>query len=244
MRQRVNRQWREMIQLTCLIALAATVGCASVDVTQNDRYQGEKLPRPDRIIVHDFAATPADLPSWSEASTRFAGENASLTPDELEAGRTLGTLVATNLVARIEAMGLTANRAAGQPGPRDDDIVLVGYFTSIDEGSKAKRMMLGFGSGAPELTTHIEGYRMTDRGLVKLGSGGTSSGSGKSPGMILGAVTLIATANPIGLVVGGVVKGVGEVSGSSAIEGAAERTADEIADVLQQRFQEQGWIGR
>lgn len=34
----------------------------------------------------------------------------------------------------------------------------------------------------------------------------------------------------------------GEASGSSRVEGRAKDTAQEIADVLQQRFQDQGWI--
>jgi hypothetical protein len=36
-------------------------GCASTEITERQRYEGAKLARPDRIIVHDFAATPADV---------------------------------------------------------------------------------------------------------------------------------------------------------------------------------------
>ena len=224
------------------VALVAALGCASVDVSQTDRYRGPKLSRPERIIVHDFAAIPGDLPSWSEARSQFSGTAVQQTTDELETGRKLGALVAAELVAKIKAMGLNAVMAAGQGEPREGEIVLVGYFTSLDEGSAAKRVMLGFGSGASELTTHVEGYRMTDRGLEKLGSGETSSSAGKTPGMFVPLLVTIATANPIGLLVGGAVKVVGERSGKSGIEGTAKRTAGEIAEVLEQRFQEQGWI--
>ncbi len=47
----------------CLFALVALAGCASTKVTGSRNYQGERLARPDRIIVHDFAATrPTSLP--------------------------------------------------------------------------------------------------------------------------------------------------------------------------------------
>jgi hypothetical protein len=45
----------------CLFALVLVAGCASTTVTARQPYAGEKIARPDRIIVHDFAATPADV---------------------------------------------------------------------------------------------------------------------------------------------------------------------------------------
>lgn len=45
-----------------VLTLALGSGCASIKVTDRDEYQGEKLARPDQILVHDFAATAADLP--------------------------------------------------------------------------------------------------------------------------------------------------------------------------------------
>ena len=74
------------------------------------------------------------------------------------------------LVAEIRDMGLPAVLAAGQPAPHVGDIVIIGYFESIDEGSAAKRIAIGFGSGGAELRTQVEGYLMTDQGLRKLGS--------------------------------------------------------------------------
>jgi hypothetical protein len=58
----------------------------------------------------------------------------------------------------------------------------------------------------------------------------------------LGVAGLIATGNPVGLIVGTGAKIYGEKSGKSTIEGRAEQTAKEIADQLRKRFEEQGWI--
>jgi Domain of unknown function (DUF4410) len=139
-------------------------------------------------------------------------------------------------------MGLPAVQAAGQPAPRVGDIVLMGYFESVDTGSAEKRIVLGFGSGAAELQTAVEGYLMTDQGLRRLGSGEVESGGGKTPGVAVPLVVAASSGNPIGLIVGGAVKVGGEVTGKSTIEGAAKRTAKEIADQLRVAFQKQGWI--
>lgn len=225
------------------LALLTALGCTSTKVTERDEYQGAQLPRPGRILVHDFAATPTDLPAWSAARRQFAGAAAEQTPEELEAGRKLGTEVAKALVEQISEMGLPAVRAEGEPSPRENDLVLVGYFASVDTGSAMKRVVVGFGSGSAELKTHVEGYRMTDRGIEKLGSGAVDSGgTGRTPGVVLPAVVTVATMNPIGLAVGGAVKAAGEVSGASTIEGTARRTADKIAEELEKKFAEQGWI--
>ena len=39
-----------------LLAFVIVAGCASTEVTERQRYEGAKLARPDRIIVHDFTA--------------------------------------------------------------------------------------------------------------------------------------------------------------------------------------------
>jgi hypothetical protein len=83
---------------------------------------------------------------------------------------------------------------------------------------------------------------VTANGLRKLGSGKVESGGAKTPGAALGAAALVATANPVGLIVSGGMKVYGESSGKSKLEGRAEATAQEIADVFRARFQEQGWI--
>lgn len=224
------------------LVLLVTGGCASIKVSNRDEYRGEKLPRPGQILIHDFATTPADLPTWSEAHARFADTRVEQTAEEIETGRRLGARIAEELVEEITGMGLPAVRAAGRPDPRENDLVLVGYLTSVDEGSALKRVVIGFGSGSADMSTHVEGYRMTGSGLQKLGSGDTDSGSGKMPGVVLPVIVTVATANPIGLIVGGAAKAGGELTGRSKIDGTATRTADKIADVLKVKFKEQGWV--
>ena len=83
---------------------------------------------------------------------------------------------------------------------------------------------------------------MTAHGLRKLGGGKVKSGGSETPGAALGVVGLVATANPVGLIVGTGVKVYAEETGSSKLEGRAKAAAKEIAEKVKPRFQEQGWI--
>jgi hypothetical protein len=89
-------------------------------------------------------------------------------------------------------MGLPAERDSQQTTPRLNDIVIRGYLLSVEEGSAAKRVALGFGSGASELQTVVEGYQMANRGLRKLGFDTVDAGASKTPGAAVPLAVAIA----------------------------------------------------
>lgn len=228
---------------SCLFALVLVVGCASTDVTQQSQMSAKPIAKPGHIYVYPFAGTAADIPSWSVAAGRYDAQPSELpTPEALAAGRELGALVAKELAVNIRKMGLPAMEGNQQTHLRVNDLLLVGYFEAIDEGSAAKRVVLGFGSGSAELVTVVEGYQMTPQGPRHLGSAEIQSSGSKTPGAIVPLAVFAATSNPIGLIVMGSTKVAGEATGKSAIEGAAKRTADEVAKQLQIRFKRRGWI--
>ena len=226
----------------CVLALVAAVGCAETQVIGRERLVTERLPRPGHIWVYDFAATPVEVPADSALAGQHAEHATPQTAEQIATGRHMGYAIAGQIVEEIRGMGLPAVRGSSYSRPEINDIVLRGYLLSVDEGDATKRVAIGFGSGASQLTTAVEGFQMTAQGLRKLGSGKVGAGGGKTPGAALGVVGLIATANPAGLIVGGGMKVYGEYSGSSKIEGRAKDTAKEIAEVLKKRFQEEGWI--
>src|SRR3712207_2645049 len=117
-----------------LFALAILAGCASTEVTSRQAYEGPKLPRPDRILVQDFGATPGEIPSDSA----LAAEPAAATPQteaDIELGHRLGSAIAEELVADLQGMGLPAVRAADEAPARPGDIVIEGNLYAVDQGS-------------------------------------------------------------------------------------------------------------
>jgi hypothetical protein len=50
-----------------LCALVILPGCASSTITSRHAYQGEKLARPDHIIISDFLISASDLVKMPES---------------------------------------------------------------------------------------------------------------------------------------------------------------------------------
>ena len=228
--------------ISCLFTLVIVAGCASTTVTNRQQLVNEEIPRPDHILVYDFAATPADIPPDSPVAGQFAAPSTPPTAEQVATGRQLGAAIAAQLVEEIRGMGLPAERASRQTPLQLNDIMIRGYLLSIEEGSAAKRVAIGFGSGVSELKTMVEGYQVTERGLRKLGSGTLDTGGSKGPGTAVPLAVALASGNPVGLIVSSGVKVYGEASGKSTIEGRAQQTAKEIAAQLKTRFAEEGWI--
>ena len=229
-----------LLPLLSAVLFVGVAGCAATKVTNRQQLVTGQLPRPNTIWVYDFAATPADVP----ANATLAGQYSTTpqTAEQVAMGRQLGAQIAAELVQQIQSMGLPAAQAGAGTMPQINDIVIQGYLLSVNQGSEAERLAIGFGAGASELRTAVEGYQITAQGPRKLGSGTVDSGGSKGPGAALGVAGLIATGNPAGLIISTGMKVYGEESGSSTVEGRAKQTAKEIADVLKQRFAQQGWI--
>lgn len=231
--------------LLCLLALFVGAGCASTNVTQQTPLSSPGLARPNQIWVYNFIANSADMPTNSSIGADVGAPSTPPTSGEIDEGRELGALIAQNLVADINAMGLSAVQAGPGSTPQVGDGVIRGYLVSVQgggTGSMVQRFVIGFGAGTSEMDTVVEGYAVTPQGWRKLGSGTLTSSGNKAPGMVVPAAVAIATANPIGLIVVGGAKVYGEASGRNGLQGRAKATADEIAAQLRIRFQDRGWI--
>jgi len=83
---------------TCVFAMVLVAGCASTKTTSLQPYEGPRIARPDRIIVHDFAASPADIPSGFAVAGQYPVSSTPPTAQEIEVGRQVGAQVAKELV--------------------------------------------------------------------------------------------------------------------------------------------------
>ncbi len=229
--------------VACLIALALAAGCASTTVSEHQQVVTGNIPRPGQIWVYPFAATPADVPPESALAGDPATNAAPQTPEQIAEGRKLGSQVATQLVQEIIGMGMSAAVASAATRPHLNDLVIEGSLLSVQQGSAAERVTIGFTAGVSEMKVAVEGFQMTATGLRKLGSGDVGSTGSKTPGSAVGLATLIATHNPAGFIVSTGMKVYGEKSGSNTIEGRDKQIAQKIGDALKTRFQQEGWIG-
>ncbi len=233
---------RSCHRIVCLLALLPMGIEAGTKVTDQDEIVTGKLPKPAHIWVYDFGATPADVPAESALAPAAQKQPPTQTQQQIATGRKLGTEIASELVKKIQGMGLPGAQANADTKPEIDDLVIRGHLVSFSEGSEKKRVLIGFGAGESELQAAVEGFQMTDQGLRQLGKGDTESTAGRTPGVAVGALTTIATHNPLGLIVSTGIKAHEKHSGSDKLKARATDTAKKIADVLKRRFEEQGWI--
>jgi hypothetical protein len=225
-----------------LFALLFVAGCASTKITNREQLVTGPLPRPDTIWVYDFAATPEEVPGESALAGQYSPHSVPQTEEQIATGHKVGAEIANELVEQINAMGMHAEVAGPYARPQINDIVIHGYLLSVVQGSEQERVMIGFAAGESELRVAAEGFEVTPQGLRKLGSGQTEATGAKTPGTAVGILALVATHNPVGLIVSTGMKAYGEETGRSGIGGRAKQTATEIAEVLKKRFQQEGWI--
>jgi hypothetical protein len=228
--------------ITALACLVMVTGCASTKVTNREILVTGKIPRPAVIWVYNFAATADEVPANSALVGEADLDTTPQTPEEIAEGMKLGNDMAVELVEKIREMGMSAHIASLSDKPQINDIIIRGYLLSVKQGSGAMRVVVGFGAGASSLSTMVEGFQVTANGERKLGYGTVDANGNKSPGMVLGVATFLATKNPVGLIINGGMQVYGMASGKGEVSARATATADEIAEVLQKRFEQQGWI--
>ena len=234
---------RVRIILVMLVAMIGTIGCASSNIAELERhYEEDSLPKPGRIIVYNFSASPEDIPEDAAISGHYQRRTLPQTAEQKKLGRQLGDKLADELVKEILALGMPAEHADRWHPPGIGNLLIMGEFVSIDEGSRAKRMIIGFGAGAGSLQTHVVGYQFTDQGLRRLGDAVIESAGGKMPGMLVpvAAGGAMGKAGRSAVISGSM--NVAQELGAESMNAAAKRTAKEIAKVLSVAFAEQGWI--
>jgi len=139
-------------------------------------------------------------------------------------------------------MGLPATNASAASGPQLNDVVIEGSLLSIQQGSAAERVSIGFTGGESELKVAVEVYQKTANGMRMLGHSDVDATGNKAPGAAVGLASLAATHNPAGLIVTSGMKMSGEDGGGNTIQGRVQQIAQEIAAALKKQFQKQGWI--
>jgi NADPH-dependent 2,4-dienoyl-CoA reductase/sulfur reductase-like enzyme len=233
---------RTTILAACLVATSLAAGCAQTDVSDRERAPAEAIAKPVRVIVYDFASTHAAVPPDSAIAGLYRQRTTPQTPEEIELGRRLGALVSARLIEELNEEGIAAIAAATGPVPLPGDAVIRGEFVSIDKGSRAKRMLIGFGAGSAELETLVEGYLVTSRGLVPLGSAQIETAGGKMPGMLVPMGAGAAAGNVARSAAVSGASNILQEGGPEGLDAAAKRTAKEIAREIIKAYKERGWL--
>ena len=210
--------------------LGSTTGCRSAEVTRLQRYQGDPVQQPSVIYVYDFRTDNADV--------RLADDEEDPAALAAEVARHLSK----SLIDEMESWRLPIEHKTGPLDVPEDGVAIHGEVVLVDEGSRAKRVFLGFGSGRSRLETIGRLYLPGPRGPKQMAEYRIASKSGAKPGIL--------TTLPIGMAVQGLnamVLGINALSAtagelSATVAGDAEESASEWSETLEILFDQHGWI--
>jgi hypothetical protein len=224
-----------------LLTVVVIAGCAPTDVRSTRGASADQpLPRPDRIVVYDFVIAPGDvrLNSGPGARVRRMLGSEPASAEQTKVGAQVAKVFSEELVKAIAELGIPVERSAHLSRVPDRTLAIDGQFVSIDEGNRARRMVIGFGLGATEVSAHVQVYLGMPTQQVLVQEFETKAESSKKPGA---AVTMGAgAAVGAGMAVGGAASGALELQ--AGVEADARRTARKLAEQLKELFTRRGWI--
>ena len=222
-----------------LVVVALMIGgCASAKVSPT-KTASRELPRPDVIIVHDFAVTPAEVELDKGLMAKIYRDNpgAPATSEELRVGHIVAQKLSEKLVAELTKAGIPAVREGPEVRPTSTSVVLVGQFEKVSQGSRAERVWVGFGLGGSELRTRGEFFQNGEL----ISQGVSSTQANLKPGMLASGAAAVATGGVAPLAAGAVTTGYSEAF-AAGVEGDASRMAAEVARKVKNYYRERGWL--
>lgn len=222
--KKTNEFIRKITCLAVCLALSIVMGCAGA-TTQRTGQAVDKgsLARPSVMLVYDFAVAPDDAPPSMEITR--AQEVAKSFSEEV--------------VRKLEAVGIDAQRATDSTPVPLHALVVKGQFETIQEGSRAQRMVVGFGAGSTTLQVQVQLYQMTGNGLQRISELEGQARSGRMPGVALPGSVAAATGFVIPVMIKGGLSTFNEIRGG--IQADIDRLAEQFAYKAVAFYHRQGW---
>jgi len=229
------------------MALLVVAACAPTSVEVTGEVSGQ-LPRPNRILVYDFAVTPeeveldqglgADIKNEIEHDTSLSARTAQ----EIKIGHAVANVMSEELVKAIQGYGFPAERALGLPSPGPHTYLVKGQLFSVDEGNSTERVVIGLGAGRTSVQARVQLYALTPEGMEKVETMRGEAKGMAQPGMAeTMGVGAIAGHLLVSTLVSGTLMTAGELTWNS-VDGDGKRLAKSAAADLEKYFISQGWL--
>src|SRR5882762_684643 len=230
----------DLASVLCLSALLFA-GCAKA-TTPPTRPAAAGLPQPDRIIVHDFAVTAADVALDRGQGPRMMRDTGSgaQSEEEVQVGRAVTKALTDNLIKNLREHGVNAERAAEAAPPGATTASIVGEFQRVGPVDRVVRT-IGLGLGSSEVRTRVQIYQGGGTNVKLVAESATKTSGSLRPGMAvmlpLGAE--VGTVATTAVVVGG--RAIASETFHATVEADAKRTAEAVVQRIGDSYQRQGW---
>jgi hypothetical protein len=225
-------------------ALAAVLvaGCASTKMETLLNQSDPSIGKPDIVVVHDFAVSPANVELDESVLGKIGRSGATVDVESEAVGRAVADVLAAELVDELNKAGIEAYRAKDAPKTTSKSASIAGYFEHIDQGSRSKRVLIGFGLGGSEVRTHFYFYRGTGIDDAPVAEMMTKATSSLKPGMAASAGIGLATDKvATALVVGATTTAASEAF-MDTVAADARRSAKKVAERVEKHYVVNGWL--
>ena len=220
------------------------VGDTKVEIIA--KYQGEALSKPAKVLVYDFTVPSSVISVDESPATRLHRrrrvEGADANSPEAVAQEVRASF-SKALLHELQQASVPAETAPGADSPVPPNTLLVkGEFTTINEGNKTKRVLIGFGKGASDVQAHVTVSLATEQQPVVLLEFNVRSQSGKKPGAAatIGAGAATMGTASAGSAAAGVAAG-GVMDRAATVEADASRMAKGVAKQIAELMTSQQW---
>ena len=139
-----NQALYALLTLPALFYLLFVAGCATTPtITPTVRAQAG-LPRPDRVLVHDFEVANAD----SDLNPDQLSTSGALTEEQIRVGRAAAQVLTGSLIDELKSRGIEAQRASGAAPPEMNTLSIRGRFLWREKEVGTMRARIWFYQGS------------------------------------------------------------------------------------------------
>jgi hypothetical protein len=174
-RSMIHPRLRAQLAIRLSLAVFLLTGCAETTLTPTFRAS-KGLPRPDRVLVFDFAVIP------EEAGVERQPVSPTQTEEDVRVGKALARALSTNLVSELRSRGIEADPAGNAGGPGEKTASVKGRFLRSDRSDSTTNVLVGFTLRGRELRTRVQLFQGTGLTVQLVGEGETVTPSGLKPG--------------------------------------------------------------
>jgi hypothetical protein len=207
---------------------------AKINVTPLAGYIGSSpLPKPEKILVYDFAINPDDIQVDKIQALRprhlITGDQK---PDAIAASAS--KKYSQELVKALAKTGIPVEHVAKDTPASDNALMIQGSFTSVKEGNKTERDTIGLGAGAADVETKVDVHMKTATDSILFSQFTTDTKAAKNAGS---AIPVAAGLNPAAAVAKSTVG-----DRRKNVNAYASKTADATAKEIIKSMAAQGWV--
>lgn len=207
------------------------MGCASANSRGMRATRTDRLPQPRGIVVYDFEPTANSIGLDAGRNPSEGGQE--INNEDLANRREVGRVLADVLAEELDDRGFVTSRKSGDVVVPEGMMAIGGQIVTVEEGSRAKRVLIGFGSGRSRLTSAAQLHGITMIGPADLWEYQNTAASGKRPGILttLPIGVAVQGLTLMGLLVSGGLSTMGELSAVSTSN--AKRMGKELAAAIE-----------